>query len=342
MKKDITTNKKVDAEKAKKQDIETIIITSTRASFKEDDIVQDAINRAIPEEKDRLKTQVDFKDKYGNRAIMYYNEKSKKWMINGALIIDKQKKHSEHNEKYIENKNIRLKKEFEAEVKNDYKINALRKKGLHQKANALSGNNKTIPHTKYPTVKAVKRSIEEKIDEKNRSSISNLLKSHKIDIKQFSETLKAHRISTKSTDKATKQDKIKKEKVEVTKGKRKTRRERRKEMFESLSKEQKELLLNKDKKHNITLKKLYKQSTKNKKLNKDKTKNENYTATQLQRLKAVDRYLKSAFKRIPKSDLQTREKLLEKIALNQEKLKTINNSKTVKVNREKVQSKLAA
>lgn len=342
MKKDITTNKKVDAEKAKKQDIETIIITSTRASFKEDDIVQDAINRAIPEEKDRLKTQVDFKDKYGNRAIMYYNEKSKKWMINGALIIDKQKKHSERNEKYIENKNIRLKKEFEAEVKNDYKINALRKKGLHQKANALSGNNKTIPHTKYPTVKAVKRSIEEKIDEKNRSSISNLLKSHKIDIKQFSETLKAHRISTKSTDKATKQDKIKKEKVEVTKGKRKTRRERRKEMFESLSKEQKELLLNKDKKHNITLKKLYKQSTKNKKLNKDKTKNENYTATQLRRLKAVDRYLKSAFKRIPKSDLQTREKLLEKIALNQEKLKTINNSKTVKVNREKVQSKLAA
>ena len=342
MKKDITTNKKVDAEKAKKQDIETIIITSTRASFKEDDIVQDAINRAIPEEKDRLKTQVDFKDKYGNRAIMYYNEKSKKWMINGALIIDKQKKHSERNEKYIENKNIRLKKEFEAEVKNDYKINALRKKGLHQKANALSGNNKTIPHIKYPTVKAVKRSIEEKIDEKNRSSISNLLKSHKIDIKQFSETLKAHRISTKSTDKATKQDKIKKEKVEVTKGKRKTRRERRKEMFESLSKEQKELLLNKDKKHNITLKKLYKQSTKNKKLNKDKTKNENYTATQLRRLKAVDRYLKSAFKRIPKSDLQTREKLLEKIALNQEKLKTINNSKTVKVNREKVQSKLAA
>lgn len=342
MKKDITTNKKVDAEKAKKQDIETIIITSTRASFKEDDIVQDAINRAIPEEKDRLKTQVDFKDKYGNRAIMYYNEKSKKWMINGALIIDKQKKHSERNEKYIENKNIRLKKEFEAEVKNDYKINALRKKGLHQKANALSGNNKTIPHTKYPTVKTVKRSIEEKIDEKNRSSISNLLKSHKIDIKQFSETLKAHRISTKSTDKATKQDKIKKEKVEVTKGKRKTRRERRKEMFESLSKEQKELLLNKDKKHNITLKKLYKQSTKNKKLNKDKTKNENYTATQLRRLKAVDRYLKSAFKRIPKSDLQTREKLLEKIALNQEKLKTINNSKTVKVNREKVQSKLAA
>ena len=342
MKKDITTNKKVDAEKAKKQDIETTIITSTRASFKEDDIVQDAINRAIPEEKDRLKTQVDFKDKYGNRAIMYYNEKSKKWMINGALIIDKQKKHSERNEKYIENKNIRLKKEFEAEVKNDYKINALRKKGLHQKANALSGNNKTIPHTKYPTVKAVKRSIEEKIDEKNRSSISNLLKSHKIDIKQFSETLKAHRISTKSTDKATKQDKIKKEKVEVTKGKRKTRRERRKEMFESLSKEQKELLLNKDKKHNITLKKLYKQSTKNKKLNKDKTKNENYTATQLRRLKAVDRYLKSAFKRIPKSDLQTREKLLEKIALNQEKLKTINNSKTVKVNREKVQSKLAA
>lgn len=342
MKKDITTNKKVDAEKAKKQDIETIIITSTRASFKEDDIVQDAINRAIPEEKDRLKTQVDFKDKYGNRAIMYYNEKSKKWMINGALIIDKQKKHSERNEKYIENKNIRLKKEFEAEVKNDYKINALRKKGLHQKANALSGNNKTIPHIKYPTVKAVKRSIEEKIDEKNRSSISNLLKSHKIDIKQFSETLKAHRISNKSTDKATKQDKIKKEKVEVTKGKRKTRRERRKEMFESLSKEQKELLLNKDKKHNITLKKLYKQSTKNKKLNKDKTKNENYTATQLRRLKAVDRYLKSAFKRIPKSDLQTREKLLEKIALNQEKLKTINNSKTVKVNREKVQSKLAA
>lgn len=342
MKKDITTNKKVDAEKAKKQDIETIIITSTRASFKEDDIVQDAINRAIPEEKDRLKTQVDFKDKYGNRAIMYYNEKSKKWMINGALIIDKQKKHSERNEKYIENKNIRLKKEFEAEVKNSDKINALREKGLHQKANALSGNNKTIPHTKYPTVKAVKRSIEEKIDEKNRSSISNLLKSHKIDIKQFSETLKAHRISTKSTDKATKQDKIKKEKVEVTKGKRKTRRERRKEMFESLSKEQKELLLNKDKKHNITLKKLYKQSTKNKKLNKDKTKNENYTATQLRRLKAVDRYLKSAFKRIPKSDLQTREKLLEKIALNQKKLKTINNSKTVKVNREKVQSKLAA
>lgn len=342
MKKDITTNKKVDAEKAKKQDIETIIITSTRASFKEDDIVQDAINRAIPEEKDRLKTQVDFKDKYGNRAIMYYNEKSKKWMINGALIVDKQQKHSRRSERYIENKNIRLKKEFEAEVRNDDKINALREKGLHQKANALSGNNKTIPHIKYPTVKAVKRSIEEKIDEKNRSSISNLLKSHRIDIKQFSETLKAHKISTKSTDKATKQDKIKKEKVEVTKGKRKTRRERRKEMFESLSKEQKELLLNKDKKHNITLKKLYKQSTKNKKLNKDKTKNENYTATQLRRLKAVDRYLKSAFKRIPKSDLQTREKLLEKIALNQEKLKTINNSKTVKVNREKVQSKLAA
>ena len=188
---------------------------------------------AIPEEKDRLKTQVDFKDKYGNRAIMYYNEKSKKWMINGALIVDKQQKHSRRSERYIENKNIRLKKEFEAEVKNSDKINALREKGLHQKANALSGNNKTIPHTKYPTVKAVKRSIEEKIDEKNRSSISNLLKSHRIDIKQFSETLKAHKISTKSTDKATKQDKIKKEKVEVTKGKRKTRRERRKEMFES-------------------------------------------------------------------------------------------------------------
>mgnify|MGYP002563512423 CR=1 FL=1 len=324
MKKDITTNKKVDAEKAKKQDIETIIITSTRASFKEDDIVQDAINRAIPEEKDRLKTQVDFKDKYGNRAIMYYNEKSKKWMINGALIVDKQKKHSERSEKYIENKNIRLKKE------------------LHQKANALSGNNKTIPHTKYPTVKAIKRSIEEKIDEKNKSSISNLLKSHKLEIKQVNEILKSHKFSTKSTNKTTKQDKTENKKVEIVKGKRKTRRERRKEMFESLSKEQKELLLNKDKKHNITLKKLFKQNIKNKKSSKNKTKNDNYTAEQLRRLKAVDRYLKSAFKRIPKSDLQTREKLLEKIALNQEKVKTINNNKTVKVNREKVQSKLAA
>lgn len=342
MKKDITTNKKVDAEKAKKQDIETIIITSTRASFKEDDIVQDAINRAIPEEKDRLKTQVDFKDKYGNRAIMYYNEKSKKWMINGALIVDKQKKHSERSEKYIENKNIRLKKEFEIEAKRDNKIDALRKKGLHQKANALSGNNKTIPHTKYPTVKAIKRSIEEKIDEKNKSSISNLLKSHKLEIKQFNEILKSHKFSTKSTNKTTKQDKTENKKVEIVRGKRKTRRERRKEMFESLSKEQKELLLNKDKKHNITLKKLFKQNIKNKKSSKNKTKNNNYTAEQLRRLKAVDRYLKSAFRRIPKSDLQTREKLLEKIALNQEKVKTINNNKTVKVNREKVQSKLAA
>ena len=332
MKKDITTNKKVDAEKAKKQDIKTIIITSTRASFKEDDIVQDAINRAIPEEKNRLKTQVDFKDKYGNRAIMYYNEKSKKWMINGALIVDKQKKHSERSEKYIENKNIRLKKEFEIEAKRDNKIDVLRKKELHQKANALSGNNKTIPHTKYPTVKAIKRSIEEKIDEKNRSSISNLLKSQRVDIKQFNETLKAHKISTKSTNKTIKQDRTENKKVEIVKGKRKTRRERRKEMFESLSKEQKELLLNKDKKHNITLKKLFKQNIKN----------NNYTAEQLRRLKAVDRYLKSAFRRIPKSDLQTREKLLEKIALNQEKVKTINNNKTVKVNREKVQSKLAA
>ena len=265
---------------------------------------------------------------------MYYNEKSKKWMINGALIVDKQKKHSERSEKYIENKNIRLKKEFEIEAKRDNKIDALRKKELHQKANALSGNNKTIPHTKYPTVKAIKRSIEEKIDEKNRSSISNLLKSHRVDIKQFNETLKAHKISTKSTNKTTKQDKTENKKVEIVKGKRKTRRERRKEMFESLSEEQKELLLNKDKKHNITLKKLFKQNI--------KTKNDNYTAEQLRRLKAVDRYLKSAFKRIPKSDLQTREKLLEKIALNQEKVKTINNNKTVKVNREKVQSKLAA
>ena len=113
-------------------------------------------------------------------------------------------------------------------------------------------------------------------------------------------------------------------------------------MFESLSKEQKELLLNKDKKHNITLKKLFKQNIKNKKSSKNKTKNDNYTAEQLRRLKAVDRYLKSVFRRIPKSDLQTREKLLEKIALNQEKVKTINNNKTIKVNREKVQSKLAA